>query len=106
MRYDKYMDDDYSYTSKKPKLNSGYVKNSKKELSGLEKEEIANKLVTDKIDNKKIFGYVNSDGLKVKFNSDAELQIKINDKGEIVSTVSCSIREYNGNKVVDYEDEI
>lgn len=106
MKYDKYnMDEDYPIT-KKPRLNSGYVKNSKKEISDQEKDNIANDLLSKNIDNKTIFGYLSSNGLKVKYDSKSEVRIEFNDKDEIVLVSICSLRDYNSNKAIYYENEL
>ena len=92
---------------------SDYEYSKPKKVSKPQQIEITDKmveqLVNSKIDNKVIFGYVRKNingGIEIcKYNKQTELFVSY-DKNDILSKRLKLWREYTGDKVVEYYDEV
>lgn len=102
--------DEYDYCDENKKQVVKTVENT---LSREEINEIADKVVNLKVDNKTIFGYITQDASGkpyfCKWDKDSEVFVKYfitNGKLTTVSRKTKSFREYNGDKAAEYFDEI
>ena len=98
-----YYDDDYEL-----KVNKVVVR--KNLLTKQQIESIAKDLVLAKVDNSNIFGYIKQDRDKnriyCKWNKKNEVFVEYTADNDILLSKVKSFREYNGDKAVEYFDEI
>ena len=108
MKFPYYVEEE-EFTPKKQKAR--YRKNSKSqvELTIEEKKSLSKVLATRPVDNKTVFGYISDQNNYCKWDSDNELFVMyIYDLSglNIITYQTKTYREYNGDKVTDYFDEI
>ena len=105
----KFDEDVEYYPSKK---QNHYVKKQINELTEQQIENIANDLVNKKVDHRKIFGYIaEKDDTQyfVKWDKESEVCIYynvINNELKIIKSLVKSFRDFNGEKLDEYYDEL
>ena len=107
----RFTDDDFGSTYSEKSYTRSSVKPTI-EYSAEEIEQRATVLSNEKVDHKKIFGYVSKVDDKIvycKYNKDTEEFVTYQKENGTISNLSMktiSWREYNSNKYIDYIGEI